>query len=643
MITEGGNVFKDAQGQSLTQRIQKNQVPATIRWLEQLTGLDLTGDEVDDEGVPTRWLGSTGRRDDSGDLDLVVTGTTKDQLFQQLATWVQQQGKDPKSWLKKGGELHFRTPIAGDPKNGFVQTDFNFYATPDATRWAQFYMSGSSAGYKGMTRNVLLSSLAKSLGLKVGGNGLISRTTNELVQGGQDPDRVAEILLGPGHKASDLRTVEKIYAVLADDPKRDAKLADFRGYLETQGLEEPSTAVRESEVNFLARLRDRIINQGMYALIEAEADPAAKRKDPRIPHPEDAFFLGGTAAANTALQGLESAAANDKNITIKWDGKPALIWGRMPNGRLAIMDKYMFDAGFAAQSPEDWVKYDQQKASGKLRTDLYPKIKSIWPGLDAATKGPGFYWGDMLWSGELKPTAGEYTFKPNFVEYSIPANSDTGRVIAGKNGGVVVHQQFANLGDKKAAPWSGKGLQNVPGGAAILTPTLGTRFKLSKPNLSAAKAAIKQYGAAVDDLLNGLPVSIRQKLQTYFNQRITGGTVLSLHNWLKLNISAKQYAELVTGYTDPQGRQIPGKLFTMKGQQLVPSAAYTGLLEIWNAIYTAKLAMAQQLEQQVQGLKQRSGAAAEGEGFVVNTPYGLIKLVNRGVFSAGNRQLNNPT
>jgi len=34
-INEGGNVFKDAQGQPLTQRINKADVPATIKWIEQ--------------------------------------------------------------------------------------------------------------------------------------------------------------------------------------------------------------------------------------------------------------------------------------------------------------------------------------------------------------------------------------------------------------------------------------------------------------------------------------------------------------------------------------------------------------------------------------------------------------------------------
>jgi hypothetical protein len=642
-INEGGNVFKDAQGQPLTQRINKADVPATVAWLEKVTGIKFPQD---------RWLGSTGKAPSSGDLDMAVDvgEINKDQLAAQLTQFIQGQKQDPREWVKKSGEVHLRTPIAGNPKNGFVQTDFMFFPNLD---WGTFfYAGGTNSNYKGVVRNVLMSSLAKSQGLKVGANGTFSRTTNELVS--MDPDQTAEWLLGPGHDRNSLKNVETIYQALAKDPQRDAKLADFRGYLEREGLQEPGQ-VNESlytefnEVNFLARLRDRIVNQGMYALIESE-EPV-KKKDPRIPHPEDAVFLGGSAAAGKAVQDIKTAIANAGNTTIKWDGKPALIWGRMPNGRLAVMDKYMFDAKFAAQSPEDWVRYDQQKKSGTLRNDLYPKIKAIWPGLDAATVGPGFYWGDLMWAGELQPQGNAYHFKPNFVEYTVPTNSELGQTIPGKTGGIVVHQQFANLGDQKAQPWNGQGLQNVQGGVDIIKPNMGIKFKLSPPAklIADAEKAVSTYGASVDEMLNSLPASTRAQIQTYFNQRIIGGTTFSLPNWLKTKSSGKQYSELVTGTPDANGQynakagNIPGKLYTLDANNKpVPSPAQLGLLAIWNSIYNLKLNLAQQLEQQVQGLGQSTGGKAEGEGFVVPTPTGLVKLVNRGVFSAGNAQQNNP-
>jgi hypothetical protein len=73
-----------------------------------------------------------------------------------------------------------------------------------------FYAGGEDSAYKGMNRNVLMSSIAKQLGLKVGANGMLSRTTNQLVPNGQDPDYVAQALLGPTATRQNLRNVESI-------------------------------------------------------------------------------------------------------------------------------------------------------------------------------------------------------------------------------------------------------------------------------------------------------------------------------------------------------------------------------------------------------------------------------------------------
>ena len=128
-LNEGGNVFKDTAGNPLTQRIAQADVMPTAQWLEKITGLDLTTDKDPRDGKPVKWLGSTGRKADSGDLDMSVDAgeMTKDQLVTVLAQWAKSKGVDPAKYIKKSGSaVHFFTAIGGDPKNGFVQTDFMF-------------------------------------------------------------------------------------------------------------------------------------------------------------------------------------------------------------------------------------------------------------------------------------------------------------------------------------------------------------------------------------------------------------------------------------------------------------------------------------------------------------------------------------
>jgi hypothetical protein len=144
-------------------------------------------------------------------------------------------------------------------------------------------------------------------------------------------------------------------------------------------------------------------------------------------------------------------------------------------------------------------------------------------------------------------------------------------------------------------------LQNVPGGVDIIRPNIGISFTLKPPAnlITDAKQAVSTYGAAVDALLNSLPSSTRAQMQTYFNQRIIGGTKFSMPNWMKTKSSAKQYSELVTGNPDVNGQynaksgNIPGKLYTLDANNKpVPSPAHLGLLAIWNAIYNLKLNLA---------------------------------------------------
>jgi len=338
----------------------------------------------------------------------------------------------------------------------------------------------------------------------------------------------------------------------------------------------------------------------------------------RTPHPEDAIF-DGSQAATGMIQALEYVIENPGSVTIKWDGIPALVFGRNADGNLIVTDKYMFDKpNGRVTSPQGWVEYDQ--ARGANRGDLYQRINNIWAGLDQAVgSSNGFFWGDLLWSQPLQPINGMYVFKPNVVEYHIPVKSNVGQIIKGRAGGVVVHTYLSDE-QAKPQPWNGQGLQ-LDGSVAILTPSAGIKFKLDDPVQAhrAAATAVKQYGAISDKFLAGLDKVAQAAIKTYTNKRITGQTSEELPDWLVNNVSKVQYNKLV-------GENFGGYLYrNAKG--------LTGLLNIWNAVYAFKVNLAQQLEKQIQGMQQFVNGRPEGEGFVFSTPQGPVKLVQRGTFS----------
>lgn len=620
-LLEGGNVFKDADGQPLTQRINQADVPATIRWVEQVTGMKFPKD---------RWLGSTGRKASSGDLDLAVdiNDVTKEQLAQKLQAFATQQGLDPRQYVRKSGEVHLRTPISGDASKGFVQTDFMFFPNLD---WGTFfYGGGEDSEYKGMFRNVLMSSLAKSLGLKVGANGMLSRATNELVPNGQDPDYVAQTLLGPQASRTNLKNVESIYSALARDPQRDAKLQDFREFLKQQGMGEPD--LKENDVNFLSRLRDRIVNQGMYALIES--DQLTEAKNPRIPYIEDLVFQSGINGARQAIKIIrDTAAQTQQYATIKWDGSPAVIFGRKPTGEFVLTDKAGATAvGYdgLATSPEMMARVMAQRdaaaaARGQAsdRGELVQIYKEIWPYFEAAVpKGfTGYFKGDLLYypSRPYVEDAGNFVFQPNKfggIQYRIPVNSPMGEKISGTAVGIAIHtymedpsapEQFVSSPEDKLKPVKGlmvtaatvKNLQNLKLNRALMSELSSY---VSGENAQALQGLLNPAELRTQQITD-LPALMEKFINSLKGTDYSNATPTAFGEWLKTNVSPRKYNNIVEYLQSP------------RSNILGMSVAFA----IWNKLHELKVDLQRQLDLQQPGQ----------EGWVFATPAGRAKIVSR--------------
>lgn len=341
-------------------------------------------------------------------------------------------------------------------------------------------------------------------------------------------------------------------------------------------------------------------------------------KEARTPHPEDSVFAG-IAAARDAVESMYHVIENPETLTIKWDGFPALIFGYNDKGEFTVSDKYMFDKGneYLGTSPKFWQEYDASR--GKSRPDLYAKLNNIWNGLKASVgSNKGFFWGDLMWGEPLQPTNGKFAFKPNTVTYAVPVDSDLGKTIEGTNGGVAVHQYFSDI-SSPPVPWNGQGLKSNKQ-VAILTPNMGIDFALTAPKgeVSKVNQALSKNGQ-LDQFLGGMDGVARNALMKYLGHTATKQTNLPLEQWLINNVSGKQYRYLIG---DNNGYLIQHK------------KELDNLIELYFAIANFKNNLANQLEQQVKGLEQSINDQRGGEGFVFNTPNGLVKLVNRGGFSA---------
>ena len=620
-LHEGGNIFKDASGRALTQRINQTDVKSTIAWLEQLTGMELQD----------ATLGSTGRKPTSGDLDLAVDANefTKDQMVAQLTQWAQLNKLKPEEYIRKSGiSVHFKTPINGRPDSGYVQTDFMFLKD---VPFSKFMLSApADSAYRGQDRNVLMNSIAKSMGYKLNQTaGLQDRATNEIIS--NDPDAIAKILLNRSATAEDLLSVESIVAALETDPKKDAKLKDAREHFAREGVPfmedmQLPAPTGYTEVNFLARLRDRIVNQGMQPIFERRHITEAAA---RIEHLEDLVFEKGTRGIREALAIIESAATNTADTTtVKWDGKPAIIWGRNPEGRFVLTDKSGFLAkGYdgLATSPDQLARI-QNMRSGE-RGELIGIYAQLWPMLESATPAnfKGYVQGDLLYTSTPPEQAGAYVFKPNFIEYRIPAASKLGKAIGESEVGIAVHTRYADPG-APAEPIRHITFNPHPG-LLLIEPTqkdiqnVTPSRKLEKE----LRSVVAQNGAAIDSLFN--PAELRaagitdlpQLCKRYINSRIMSNydnLLADFGPWLQKSVTPRKYNNIVEYLQSPRSN--------LDGI----SAAFTSFL----LLHEIKTDMLNQLDRQQPGQ----------EGWVIAADAGRAKLVNRFGFSAGNRILNNP-
>ena len=352
-----------------------------------------------------------------------------------------------------------------------------------------------------------------------------------------------------------------------------------------------------------------------------------------LDHPEDLIFLDGTQGASRAVQASVDTVKNPATVTIKWDGYPALIFGRGTNGKFSIMDKHMFNkkdlSGRQIFSPEQFVQYDQ--ARGVDRSGLHQLIAEIWPGLEKSDRSKGYYWGDLLFSQPLQDQNGMYKFKanPNGIAYTVEANSEVGQLFKGKQAAIVVHQFIppnAATTDEASPLDGGIGSLKNNSNVAIVPAKMPItpKLKISSKLVNKAQSDIKKYGPAVDQLLNTAPqasTTFRGLFTTYINKKIVAGDLNNLVDGFMEYFNSRPM-------TDAMRAKLTQHLEANK-------AGLVGAFTIWASLYQLKMAIVDQLNKAAEASPVK-GYLQDGtqtqEGFVSNG----LKFVDRMGFSRQN-------
>jgi hypothetical protein len=621
-IKEGGNVFKDADGAITTTRINQTDVKPTVQWLEQLTGLPLMDN----------MLGSTGQKTTSGDLDLAVDPKiiSKQELESKLTKWAESHGFDPREWIRKSGvSVHFKAPITGREDRGYIQTDFMFVQKPDFSKFLMRADPGSE--YKGVTRNVLMNSIAKAAGYKLSPNsGLVSRTNNEVIT--DEPAEIAKLILTKNATEKDLFSVEAILGALQNDPQRDQKLEDFRGYAEREGFQ--FEQIQEGGSDWLARLRDRIVNQGMEVVTDNRGPYKTYLKEgARIEHPEDLVFDLGSKGIKQALDGIKRSAEEPaKTNTIKWDGKPAVVFGRDDSGQFILTDK----GGFVAQGYNGLATSakDMARVFSNRKGDYGPLIQlygKLFPLLDRTIPQHfrGFVQADLLYSSTPPVENGAYVFTPNQVTYRVSADTDLGKQIGSSEIGLAIHTEIDKPGGT-VRPVTSRVLDKAPG-VLVLDSTMkdtGSAINLDKGLVIKIQDTYNEYAPAIDAFLSPQELTRRKITSTpklmkqYVNFKVRQGGFTNM---------IKDFGPWVTQKIPTQAPRIIEWMNENKG---AVSALFSSFVNI--ALLKDQLIKA--LDNQDADVKADIKGDPGHEGYVGDG----IKFVDRDKFSRVNFAANNP-
>lgn len=133
------------------ERVNRDDIPATIHYISKISGIPL------EDFFP---LGSTGKKADSGDIDLGVDANkhSAEDVHVNLCAELGEDKCKHFSGLKMSS---YAIPIAGDPSKGLVQVDLMFSKNPEWLKFS-YHSPGEQSKYKGAIRALLLMGVAST-------------------------------------------------------------------------------------------------------------------------------------------------------------------------------------------------------------------------------------------------------------------------------------------------------------------------------------------------------------------------------------------------------------------------------------------------------------------------------------------------
>ena len=353
---------------------------------------------------------------------------------------------------------------------------------------------------------------------------------------------------------------------------------------------------------------------------------------------------------------LKGSSANSLQVSVKWDGAPAVICGINPdNGRFFVGTKSVFN------STKPKINYTKQDIIQNHGTDdLGQKLLKCLVHLPKLNI-QGVLQGDMMFTDNDLTTQdinGKpfVTFKPNEIVYAVPEGSELSEQISNAKVGIIFHTTYTGerLADMNAEAgvdvasfsktpdvWFDNASYKNVSGSATFTKTESIEFAQGIKTLKTLLTAVPKNLTAMLSTNKDF-VSM---FQMFINSEIKQGRVPT-----DVNVFLKDFQQF---YLDRMKQQMAGlkaqKALALRQQKMSDMPKFlatmkkplSAMLAFYKQAQALKMSALQKMNQAMEvgtfSQTENGLQVTDPEGFVaVGTDGGAVKLVDRLTFSRRN-------
>jgi len=389
-----------------------------------------------------------------------------------------------------------------------------------------------------------------------------------------------------------------------------------------------------------------------------------EEKNTHMNHIEELIFLGGVNGTRQAINFLRDLrdmlrgnADKAVDITVKWDGAPAIFAGIDPEDSKFFVAK----KGLFAKTPK---MYKTNKdIDNELSGDLAKKFKVALAEFSKLGIKKGVYQGDMMFTkGDVKVETIDkqkyYTFQPNTIVYAVPVNTLLGKQISKAKIGVVWHTTYTGNSIQNMKASFGKGIANkLKKSSTIWMDDANYRDISGKATFSAkestdfdtmlsgaGKLFQKMDGEAFRTITEDK--DLREKVMTFVNTYVRGGKnfpdpnkmtkelIDYLTDWYQKEIDKKKTEKGKAVWKEK--RDILVNKIVMNKNQIEAMFSLMKILVELKGMVIAQFDKAQEIDTLLKTAKGFQVTKQEGFVAIGKLKGGAVKLVDRWEFSKAN-------